>query len=153
MVKMGAALVICLLGLLGMAHASDKFTVTGKVYCDNCAAGFPTRISTPIPGAKVALHCTTTAGEKTLYTEGLTDKDGKFSIPAQGERPQELCKAEVLSSPDAKCNIPTQSSHGPVYLTHNNGINSDVRITGPFSFQSREKQGECAAVMAEYNLY
>jgi hypothetical protein len=45
---------IALLALLGVAnaHAGHNFYVTGKVYCDNCAAGYPTRISPPIPGKR-----------------------------------------------------------------------------------------------------
>ncbi|GLJ15871.1 hypothetical protein SUGI_0262050 [Cryptomeria japonica] len=153
MAKMGVVAVICLLALLGVARASNTFSVTGKVYCDNCDAGFPTRISSGIEGATVALQCKDTDGKQTFYAEGVSDKDGKFRIPVQGERPRELCKAKALSSPNAKCNRPSEVNEGPVYLTHNNGINSDERITGPFSFKSAEKHPACATVMAEYNLY
>ena len=153
MAKMGAIAVICVLALLSVARASENFSVTGKVYCDNCDAGFPTRISPAIAGATVAVECKDTNGKQTFYATGLSGKDGKFSIAVVGERPRELCKAQALSSPDDKCSIPTDVNEGPVYLTHNNGINSDERMTGPFCFKSAEKHPQCGAVMAEFNIY
>ncbi len=145
---------IGLLALLGVAnaHAGHSFFVTGKVYCDNCAAGFPTRISPPIPGATVAVECKDKAGKRLFYNENHTDDNGLFSIPVNGEHENEACAAFTVSSPTS-CNIPTDTSRGPVFLTHNNGIDSDERKTGPFAYRSSEIHSACKAVMAEFDVY
>jgi len=145
---------IALLALLGVAnaHAGHNFYVTGKVYCDNCAAGYPTRISPPIPGATVAVECKDRSGKRLFYNEQSTDNNGLFNIAVQGEHEHDACEAFTVSSPTS-CNIPTDSSRGPVFLTHNNGINSDERKTGPFAYRSTTTHSACQAVMAEYNIY
>jgi len=145
---------IGLLALLGVAnaHAGHNFFVTGKVYCDNCAAGFETRISPPIPGATVAVECKDKTGKRTLYNEDSTNSDGLFSIAVKGEHEREACEAYTVSSPTS-CNLHSGTSRGPVYLTHNNGIDSDERKTGPFAFKSSQISSACKAVMAEYNIY
>lgn len=135
---------------LSFARAGDKFVIKGRVYCDNCHAGFPTRISPSIAGAKLAVRCRNQAGTETVYTEGVTDENGEFNISVKGEHDQDLCEAVAISSPTT-CNIKSESNHGPVFLTHNNDIISDERITGPFAFKSAQKNSECSAVMAEYN--
>ena len=45
--------------VLGLASAAkpDSFVVQGKVYCDNCRAGFETTITEYIEGAVVKLTC------------------------------------------------------------------------------------------------
>jgi len=145
---------IALFALLGVAnaHAGHNFYVTGKVYCDNCAAGFPTRISPAISGATVGVECKDRAGKRLFYNEQHTDNDGLFSIAVLGEHEHEACEAFTVSSPTS-CNLKTDSSRGPVYLTHNNGINSDERKTGPFAFRPTTNHPACQAVLAEYNIY
>eukprot|EP01018_Ginkgo_biloba_P013497 Gb_05268 [translate_table: standard] len=142
---------ICLMAFLGIVHCTQDFVVTGKVYCDTCAAGFVTRVSTYIPRARLAVQCKDHVGKQLSYTEGETDQSGTFRIPVKGDHAHDLCETVALSSPTS-CNIPTDSNRGPVFLTHNNGINSDERITGPFAFKSTQTLAACTAVMQEYNM-
>lgn len=145
---------IALIALLGVAnaHSGHDFDVTGKVYCDNCASGFPTRISPPIPGATVAVECKDRAGKRSFYNEERTNSNGLFSIAVEGEHEHESCEAFTISSPTT-CNIQTNSNRGPVFLTHNNGIDSSERKTGPFAFKAPKTHPACKTVMAEYNIY
>lgn len=134
------------------SHAGHDFLVTGNVYCDNCAAGFPTRISTPITGAVVAVECKDHAGKRLFYNEDSTNDSGLFSIAVKGEHEHEACAAYTVSNPTS-CNTKTDSNRAPVFLTHNNGIASSERKTGPFAYRTTKIRGDCQAVLAEYNLY
>uniref|UniRef100_A0A0C9RYZ6 TSA: Wollemia nobilis Ref_Wollemi_Transcript_1661_859 transcribed RNA sequence n=1 Tax=Wollemia nobilis TaxID=56998 RepID=A0A0C9RYZ6_9CONI len=151
MAKIGALLFVCLVGLF-VAQVSGKLVVKGSVYCDNCHCGFPTRVSPAIAGAKIAVRCNVKGEvQEHLYEEGVSNDKGEFEITVQGEHAQHNCHAVALSSPTT-CNIATDSMEAPVFLTHNNGIVSDVRTTGPFAFKSAETHPECTAVMNEFNI-
>ena len=86
-------------------------------------------------GATVAVECKDNAGKRLFYNEDSTDNNGLFSIAVKGEHEHEACEAYTLTNPTS-CNIRTDSNRAPVYLTHNNGIDSDERMTGPFALRS-----------------
>ncbi|KAB1221949.1 Pistil-specific extensin-like protein [Morella rubra] len=89
--------------------------VQGVVYCKPCKyAGVDTLLgATPVLGATVKLECYNT--KYPLVQTAKTDKNGYFFITA----PKSItsfgahkCKASLVSSPDAKCNIPTNLHYG-----------------------------------------
>eukprot|EP00252_Welwitschia_mirabilis_P020879 TRINITY_DN5215_c0_g1_i2.p1 TRINITY_DN5215_c0_g1~~TRINITY_DN5215_c0_g1_i2.p1 ORF type:complete len:156 (+),score=15.59 TRINITY_DN5215_c0_g1_i2:121-588(+) len=144
------ALAFCFFGIVAVAAAAD-FVVEGSVYCDTCETGFPTRVSYPLKDAKVEVECKKD-GKQTYYVSGKTNAKGDFSLTCKGEHEHEFCVARTVSA-SGPCSIRTENFEGPVYLTNNNGIASNVRKTGPFAYKSTSTLGTCNAVLAEYHLY
>jgi hypothetical protein len=145
---------ICLMAVMGINGQSveeNDFFVSGKVYCDTCHCGFITEASHYIPGARVAVRCMDEADNQIFYREEKTDDNGVFRIRVNGDHAQDSCVAEALSSPTG-CNTHAYTNVGPVYLTHNNGIRSNERWTGPFGFKSNEVLAVCQSVMKQYTM-
>eukprot|EP00253_Pinus_taeda_P024521 PITA_24521 len=88
----------------------EKRIARGPVYCDLCSAGRATLFSFFLPGARVAIQCRNSSGNDVLYTEAVTDSNGRFHENLDGCHNQQVCKAQLRSSQDASCNITTEKS-------------------------------------------
>lgn len=145
---------ICLMAVLsnGDTVEENDFFVSGKVYCDTCQCGFITEASHYIAGARVAVRCMDKADNQIFYREEKTDDNGVFTIPVNHDHTHDRCVAEAISSP-TECSTPAYKNVAPVYLTHNNGIASKERWSGPFGFKSNEILAVCQSVMKQYTMF
>eukprot|EP00249_Psilotum_nudum_P006210 c19546_g1_i1 orf=1-726(-) len=130
------------------AHTSS-FVVRGRVYCDTCAAGHFTKSSTYLPGAHVAVQCTSAEGRQTVHAEGKTDANGVFAIEVAGDHQNELCVAALLRSNSASCSALSKRAIARVYLSRYNGLSTNVVNTGPFSFKPEQVAAACATELYE----
>ncbi|XP_011621414.1 olee1-like protein [Amborella trichopoda] len=156
MAKCGAILVFCFVScLLGVSHAdSSYFFVEGKVYCDNCRAGFETRVTEYVPEARVRVECKDREGGHLIYSiEGVTDRTGTYQIPVEGDHENEICEVMAINSTDPNCNeIFHGRNRARILLTTNNGIISDKRFANPLAFLKKDPLPVCAEVLKEYKL-
>ncbi|KAL6641131.1 hypothetical protein ACP70R_019312 [Stipagrostis hirtigluma subsp. patula] len=128
------------------------FVVRGRVWCDNCRAGFETPASTYIAGAKVRVECKSkTTGEKTCSFDGHTDRTGTYNILVADEHEHELCETVLVSSPDMACaKTVAGRERAPVFLTSNNGVESNIRLANALGFQKDVALSECSQLLRMY---
>ena len=140
--------------LLSVVHANNDFHVEGKIYCDTCRAGFETKVTEPIKGAKVTLECRIREGGSiTLTADGETDKKGIYSIAVDGDHEDEVCEVLAKESPREDCNTPVPGrNRGRVLITANNGIPSPVRFVNSLGFLKKEPLPVCPKVIAALGL-
>ncbi|KAH0453691.1 hypothetical protein IEQ34_018015 [Dendrobium chrysotoxum] len=150
-----AFLVICFLPASvfgGRAAPAVRFTVQGRVFCDTCRAGFETPATTYIEGAKVKVECREKTGVKTCSYDGVTDSSGNFNIVVADEHEHEICEAMLVSSPDVGCKteVPGREK-SRIFLSHNNGISSDIRFANSLGYQKDTPLAFCSELMKIYN--
>ncbi|KAF7839975.1 Phosphoglycerate mutase 1 [Senna tora] len=122
------ALCFCIVGSVISSEGGQvakPFRVQGRVYCDNCRAGFETNITTYISGAKVRVVCknrTSLAG--VFSVEGETDSSGTYDIVVEHDHDDEICEVLFVSSPvlDCKTPDPGRNKSSIVLTRSNNGI-------------------------------
>ena len=149
---------LCFLSLIGISQChDDRFFVEGQVYCDTCRAGFVTRVSEYIEGAKVRLECRNITGGEVIYdVEGVTEKQGRYSLPVDGDYEDDICEIQLVESPKPECNeIPTDmltKQAAKVCLTSNNGAVDPIRSANPLGFFKKDPLPECPTVFKELGL-
>ncbi|KAJ3673754.1 hypothetical protein LUZ60_005746 [Juncus effusus] len=128
---------------------SAGFLVKGRVFCDTCKVGFETPVTSYIAGAKVKVECRSKTGLKTFA--GTTDRTGTYTIYVTDEHEHELCDTVLISSPDSRCAMLVKGrERARVFLTHNNGISSDVRFANAMGFEMEKALGGCGDVLKMY---
>ncbi|EEB93390.1 hypothetical protein MPER_07958 [Moniliophthora perniciosa FA553] len=144
----------CLLPAIAFAArpARNPLTVTGKVYCDTCRAGFETPASTYIAGAKVKVECKDRTSMKLLYSqEATTDSTGTYKLFVSEDHQDQLCDAMLLSSPQPNCQKPAAGrDRARVILTRYNGIVSDTRYANNMGFEMDQPLAGCTQVLQQY---
>eukprot|EP00249_Psilotum_nudum_P001148 c13485_g1_i1 orf=395-1276(-) len=85
-------------------------TIRGSVYCDQCLDGHRSVWSIPLDGAKVAVECNDSKGQKVLSREGETGLFGDYAIRFDWSPNLGGCVVRVLSSPKRTCNIAATGS-------------------------------------------
>ena len=153
-----AAIALCFLSLISVSHGDDRFFVEGEVYCDTCRAGFITKVSEPIQGAKVRLQCRNITGGEELYNaEGLTDAQGRYSLPVDGDYEDDICEVQLVESPREDCNEPATDiltkQAAKVCLTSNSGIVDPIRSANPLGFLKKDPLPECPQVLKELGIF
>ncbi|CAI9088792.1 OLC1v1023221C1 [Oldenlandia corymbosa var. corymbosa] len=146
---------LCFLAIATFAHAQQKvYNTYGGVYCDPCNVEFHTRLSYPIPGARVQVQCRNRdTNAVTVTKEGWTNNDGGYSIDVIGDHEEEICEVSALSSPDAKCNVPfTNADKARVLLTENSGVQGTSRYANPIGFKTTTPDAGCKDVLAELGM-
>ncbi|KAH7306678.1 hypothetical protein KP509_22G024800 [Ceratopteris richardii] len=130
--------------------------VKGRVFCDACRAGFFSKSSFYLPGAKVGVQCgLSMAGRQhvTAYAEGTTGPNGEFAIAVEGQHESEHCVALLLHSVHPTCNILSQGgAFAGVGLTRHAGLANDIINTGPFAFSPSHIPSACSAELAAARL-
>ncbi|KAK1368683.1 Pistil-specific extensin-like protein [Heracleum sosnowskyi] len=133
--------------------ARKLVSVQGVVYCKPCNyTGVETLLgATPLLGAVVKLQCNNT--KYPLVVQGKTDKNGYFTVNA----PKKIttygvhkCRVFVVSSPEKKCDKPTNLRYGvkgailqkstkPPVSTKNASA-FEMFTVGPFAFEPSTKK-------------
>ncbi|XP_019176533.1 PREDICTED: anther-specific protein LAT52-like [Ipomoea nil] len=144
---------ICFLAFAGFAAGKpgEKFTVEGRVYCDNCRVQFETKISESLKGAVVRLDCKNLKTEKETYTEEVTTAaNGNYSLVVEGDHEEAICDVTVVKSPreDCKETVPSLDK-SEVLCSENAGIHSVVRYANPLFFMPAKPDPRCKKVLAD----
>ncbi|KAK6154729.1 hypothetical protein DH2020_008977 [Rehmannia glutinosa] len=133
-------------------YPPKKVAVQGVVFCKACKfRGINTLLgASPLAGAVVKLVCNNT--KTSLVEQTKTDKKGYFFF-----RPQKLttagyrkCRAYLVSSPSAKCSVPTNLHGGatgailipsvvPPVKTPKKTPPFSLFTVGPFAFEAHKK--------------
>ncbi|XP_030453317.1 protein DOWNSTREAM OF FLC [Syzygium oleosum] len=154
MARLAVLLALCLLPAIAAAARPTRtpLTVTGKVYCDTCQAGFETPASTYIAGAKVKVECKDRTSMKPLYSqEATTDSTGTYKMFVSEDHLDQLCDAMLVSSPQPNCQKPAAGrDRARVILTRYNGIASDDRFANNMGFVIDQPLSGCAQVLQQY---
>ncbi|WVZ97081.1 hypothetical protein U9M48_042642 [Paspalum notatum var. saurae] len=132
------------------------FTVTGRVYCDNCRAGFETNVSHNIAGAKVQMECRHFETQELHHkAEATTDAGGWYRLEVQDDHQEEICEVMVIKSPEADCaEIERFRDRSRIPLTRNNGIEQrGIRYANPIAFFRKEPLKNCGEILRKYDLY
>ncbi|URE16798.1 Pollen-specific protein [Musa troglodytarum] len=149
---------LCLLSaflcMVGFAIAVPNLVVEGRVYCDTCRAGFETKATEYIEGAKVKLECKNyTTGASTFTAEGVTNTMGTYQISVSDDHQEESCAVMLVSSPRSDCSeISDGRNLAPVVLTHNVGITTGVRYANSLGFLKDEPLASCGQMLMQYAL-
>ncbi|GAB4827194.1 hypothetical protein Ancab_034084 [Ancistrocladus abbreviatus] len=152
------ATALCFLSLVGVSQChDDRFFVEGQVYCDTCRARFVTKVSQYLEGATVRLECRNiTGGEITYQVDGVTDKNGLYSLPVDGDYEDDICEVQLVKSPRQDCSEipsdPYSKLAARVPLTSNNGVVDPTRPTAPLGFMINTPLPECPEVLKELDI-
>ncbi|XP_031486317.1 pollen-specific protein C13-like [Nymphaea colorata] len=140
--------------LAAPAHGLDRFVVQGRVYCDTCRFGFETKATTYIAGAKVRVECRDRAtGQLTYGIAGVTDATGTYRIPVEEERPDEICEAILISSPQPGCTeLEKGRERASILLTSNSGISSPTRYANSLGFIKDTPLPVCTQLSQLYEI-
>ncbi|KMZ57126.1 Pollen Ole e 1 allergen and extensin family protein [Zostera marina] len=132
----------------------STFIVEGRVYCDNCRAGFETTISEYLSGARVKLDCQNETTHKVIQTiEAVTDSKGSYHIEISHDHEDETCEVSLVSSPKPDCSeIKSSRNSARVVLTENSGMASDTRNANSLGFLKKEPLKICKKLLKWYDL-
>ncbi|PKA48624.1 Pollen-specific protein C13 [Apostasia shenzhenica] len=145
----------CLLAAGIAAGAKDvEFHVQGRVYCDNCRAGFETNITEYLPGATVRLECQSFFNDTVAHLmEGVTDADGYFRLAVPSDHEEEICYVKLIESPRADCaEVKENRERARVLLTENSGQSNSVRYANNLGFLKEQPLPVCAELLKIYKL-
>ena len=136
-----------LFALVLAASAHKDLTLQGQVYCDPCRVFFLHKLSNFPAGAVVQLKCRNQeTGAETYKVNGVTGKDGKYSLAVKGDHEEDICEVTVVSSPDQACNVINDEIDSvKVSLTKNSGIDSPVRLANPIGFVPKKPVPACSS--------
>ncbi|KAF3442421.1 hypothetical protein FNV43_RR16337 [Rhamnella rubrinervis] len=140
------------LSVVVSSDAAEHFFVEGKVYCDTCRVQFVTRVSEPLEGATVSLECKRRNDSALTYSaDGVTDKNGVYSLPVDGDHEEEICEVRALKSRREDCNTPFDvfDQKARVLLTDKSGQSSMARYAAPLGFMKKEALPVCKEVLKE----
>ncbi|AQK84926.1 pollen allergen Phl p 11 precursor [Zea mays] len=158
MVRSLVALLLVATAVAAVARAapSPGFVVTGRVYCDNCRAGFETNVSHAIEGATVEMECRHFESQEVHdKAEATTDAGGWYRMEISGDHQDEICEVLLLKSPEADCaEIERTRDRCRVPLTRNDGIRqSGIRYANPIAFFRKEPLSNCGELLRAYDLF
>ncbi|KAL0352983.1 UNVERIFIED_CONTAM: hypothetical protein Sangu_0879600 [Sesamum angustifolium] len=156
---------LCLLSLAQLAianansdHKTHHFIVKGHVYCDYCSgANVPNKLSKPMPRAEVKLECKDSYEKgKVTYsvTDIITNDDGKYEFPVEGDHKAEYCVVELVKSSKPDCADIVRDSWGrkpvaEVTLTNTDDLHPTNRDASKLSFSPKERSSQCDRVFRE----
>ncbi|KAF0927639.1 hypothetical protein E2562_035493 [Oryza meyeriana var. granulata] len=138
------------------ADGPPGFTVTGRVYCDNCRAGFETNASHSIKGATVQMECRHFETQELHHkAEATVNEWGWYKMEVGEDHQEEICEVALLRSPEAECaEIERFRDRSRVPLTRNNGIKQGgIRYANPIAFFRKQPLASCGDILRAYDLY
>ncbi|KAK8946834.1 Pollen-specific protein C13 [Platanthera zijinensis] len=145
---------VCLLA--GAAIAADvEFQVEGRVYCDNCRAGFITNITEYIEGATVRLQCTHFPDDKVEHSvEAVTGAGGYYTIVVPNDHEEEVCYVQLVKSPRADCGEigDVEGEKARILLTENSGQADHRRYANSLGFLKDTALPVCPELLKAYAL-
>ncbi|KAF3323572.1 hypothetical protein FCM35_KLT12303 [Carex littledalei] len=135
-----------------VAAERPSFTVEGRVYCDTCRTGFETPLTTYIADAKVRLECRHfSKGKIEHQVDGVTNKDGTYTIELKDNHDKENCEVVLVQSPLPTCaEIPKGRDRVNVLLA-DGGLSSNVRNANSLGFLKDKPLHDCIGVLKQYN--
>lgn len=128
------------------------FHVEGCVYCDTCRCGYETDASEYMEGATVKIVCHNKySGKETYSKEGLTDKNGRYTIDVDNDFGEDVCEAVLVKSSNPECATPNKGrDRATVILTSNNGMTSSTRYANNMGFLKNTMLSNCAQILEKY---
>ncbi|KAI0510170.1 hypothetical protein KFK09_010770 [Dendrobium nobile] len=141
--------------LAGVTIATDvHFQVEGRVYCDNCRAGFVTNITEYIEGATVALECKHFESDAVEHSiEAVSGAGGYYTISVPNDHEEEVCYVKLLKSPRADCaEFVENRDQARILLTENSGQANNLRYANSLGFLKDEALPVCAELLKAYSL-
>ncbi|KAK3012519.1 hypothetical protein RJ639_008005 [Escallonia herrerae] len=149
---------LCILAIADFAHAHEQYHVQGQIYCDTCRVQFATRIAEPIEGAAVRLECRKRDGSEnvTYSVEGVTDAEGLYHLPVEGEHEDEICEVILVKSPREDCSEQMDEfNRARVVCSSNSGIDNagQVRYANALGFMIKEALPGCKQVLDELGFF
>ncbi|MCL7041452.1 hypothetical protein MKW94_028632 [Papaver nudicaule] len=150
-------LALCVLPALLVEAVPLKvpYQVTGRVYCDTCHLGCEHPLVTYIPGAIVKIECKDDNDYQINYSrQGVTDKDGKFTIEVREDHKDDFCFAVLVSSPKTNCKkIVPGLDRVTAILTNDNGLQetSPYRFVNSMGFEHDVRGPRCKGLELMYN--
>jgi hypothetical protein len=105
--------------------------------------------------ARVRLECRKRhGGDLTYSVEGVTDKNGNYSLHVEGDHEEEICTLLPIKSPRPDCNE-RMANYGKtvVSLTSNSGVSSTVRYANPLGFSIKEALPDCVKVLTDMGFF
>lgn len=89
----------------------------------------------------------------TFSKEGLTDNNGVYNIPVEGDHEEEICELKTVMSDVHECNdIMSAKEADKVVLTTNMGVSSMRRFVNPLGFMTKTVDPKCADIVKELDL-
>ncbi|GLT68848.1 hypothetical protein SLA2020_410440 [Shorea laevis] len=137
-------LALCVIPMLASAKPGP-FQIRGKVYCDTCRAGFETVKSYYISAAKVKIECKDRNSLEVMYSaETDTDSTGTYNFEVQEDHGDQMCYADLVSSPVADCKVPNKGRHrATVILTSTNGAVNNLHYANNMGFLQKKALDGC----------
>ncbi|KAF5735011.1 putative Anther-specific protein LAT52 precursor [Tripterygium wilfordii] len=125
--------------------SNDILYVEGRVYCDTCRVQFETKLTEYMEAASVRLQCRNRTSDKITYTfEELTDSNGIYHIPVEGDHEEEICEVKLLKSSRDDCSErATRRLTGRVLITKNVGVATPIRYANSLGFMKKEPLPGC----------
>ncbi|PKA59239.1 Pollen-specific protein C13 [Apostasia shenzhenica] len=140
--------------ILAGAAAAVEFDVEGRVYCDNCRAGFVTNVTEYIEGATVRVECIHFLNQKVEHSvEAVTTAGGFFRVAIPNDHEEEICYVKLVKSSRADCvEIVPNRDQARILLTENSGQTNNVRYANALGFLKDEALPGCAELLKAYAL-
>lgn len=98
------------------------------------------------------LECRTRNDSTLTYSaEGVTDKNGVYSLAVDGDHEEEICEMKALKSDREDCKEPFNVSdqRARVLLTNKSGVSNIARYAAPLGFMKKEVLPVCQEVLKE----
>jgi hypothetical protein len=102
--------------------------------------------------AKVRLECRKRDenGDLTYSIDGVTNKNGIYRLPVEGDHEEEICEVKTIKSTRSDCNDPMAGyEKARITLTNKNGLSSDARYANSLGFMKKEALPNCIDVLNE----
>ncbi|PKU66921.1 Pollen-specific protein C13 [Dendrobium catenatum] len=154
MAKIVFIVALCLFSSIALVASANSpvFSVVGRVYCDNCHAGFETNITEYITGATIKVECTHFATGNIEHTSyGVTDSTGNYKIEVADDHEEEICEVVLVESPLENCNkINDGRDRAQVVLSTNTGMSNNARFANSLAFLKDEPLPMCEKFLRDY---
>lgn len=97
------------------------------------------------------LECRKEADEKVTYShEAVTDANGVYKIPVEGDHEEDICEVSTVSSPRADCNEKMEKfEKAQVELSSRDGLAEPSRMANNLGFKKKTAVPGCAEVLKE----
>nr|ANC95021.1 C13L [Phalaenopsis aphrodite subsp. formosana] len=138
---------------VGVAVATDvHFEVQGRVYCDNCRAGFVTNITEYIEGAVVRLECKHFQNDAVEHSiEAVSGADGYYTFIVPNDHEEEICYVKLIKSPRADCaEFVENREQARILLTENSGQANNLRYANALGFLKDVALPVCPELLKAY---
>lgn len=89
----------------------------------------------------------------TFSIEGVTSKNGSYSLHVEGDHEEEICDVKAIQSSRPDCSERIENYGTIVALTKNCGVSSIVRYANPLGFMKKKPLPNCIQVLIEMGFF